>query len=257
MFRRAKVGYKVSGGRNKQGKVTIRCRGGGNKRCSLFVSDFSNIVGVPAKILGCYYDRARSGYVALICYVTGVFTFVIAADNCELDKYIVVGKGYEGFLFISLLGSSKFLFEFVVGQSFFNVATTYGGYGFLGRAAGSKVVLLKKYLENKVLLKLPSKELRIASGFGRGICGVVSNIFRNERQLGKAGVSRGLGWRSIVRGVAKNPIDHPHGGNTAGGRCSVTPWGRLTKGKPTRKVKKGLGSILVFRRLVSKSLVQY
>lgn len=246
--RKLKNGLKKTGGRNNKGRITCYHRGGGNKRSYYMVDLKRQLLGIPGKVLEVRKDANRRGHIALVGYVNGIFGYILAPEGLQVGTFIVAGKGFEDVPFISKLGSSKSLVEYAAGEMVYNVGmrglltTTYA------RSPGSCLIVIRSgVLGNKCLVKMPSKEIRLLDGTCWASKGVVSNLSWHTVKLGKAGVVRSFGRRPVVRGVAMNPIDHPHGGNTAGGRPSVSPWGRLTKGKPTRAVRKNAGLILVRR----------
>lgn len=250
------LNIRKSGGRNNRGRITSFHRGGGYKRFIKYVDHKHSVYGIPCKVIKIIKSDVffgYKGYYALVYYVSGIFSIVVATHEMQEGMYIVSGNGYNNFDFISRMGSSKLLHTNKVGDVVCDIEVVPGDGGVYARACGTYGTVLKTHLNVKdVLVRLPSKEIRIIDGYCRSVLGRISNIFKREEIIGKAGIRRNSGWRPVVRGVAMNPIDHPHGGNTAGGRPSVSPWGKLTKGQPTRKRSKRTVNIFLSRRAALK-----
>lgn len=241
-----------SGGRNNQGRITVFTKSGGHKRLYRFVDFKQNMLNVTAKIMSVDYDPNRSANIALVLYSNGVFSYILAGETFKAGDFVRINLFYsddfKGFQ-RCLIGSMP------LGSSFFNLELEPSQGGVLVRSAGCAGVLLKKmYERNLAVVKLPSSEYRLVSLNAFATLGVVSNSDHRLNKLYKAGQSRWLGVKPSVRGVAMNPIDHPHGGGqgkTSGGRPSVTPWGWYTKGKKTRRVKSISSKFIVKRRIMN------
>lgn len=225
-------------GRTKKGRITSFHRGGG-KHNKNYLIDFSRaFYGIPYVVREVFYDVKRTSKVALICYENGVLAYILAPHDLKRGDFCISGS-YLG----NISGYSACLMEIPSGTFVFNLEKFPGSKSLFTRSAGCFSQILKKFhFSNEliyVLVKLSSGEIRYFHGGVRATIGLVSNIFWQYNRLSKAGDSRIKGRRPVVRGVAKNPVDHPHGGGegrSSGGRKSVTPWGILTKGYKTRRV---------------------
>jgi large subunit ribosomal protein L2 len=241
---------KRSGGRNNLGRMTVRRRGGGHKRRYRSIDFKRDKIGVPAKIAAIEYDPNRSAFIALLHYEDGEKRYILAPQKVQVGDTIVSRSDAD-----IKPGNALRLRQMPVGTVVHNVELRPGKGGQLARSAGCWAQLMAK--EGRYgLLKLPSGELRRILLECRATVGSVSNPEHENRSLGKAGRSRWLGKRPSVRGVAMNPVDHPHGGGegrTAGGRHPVTPWGKPTKGKKTRKNKRTEKYIQKRRKTRNKS----
>jgi large subunit ribosomal protein L2 len=226
---------KKTGGRNNSGRMTVRRRGGGHKRHYRQIDFKRDKLGVPARVAAIEYDPNRSAYIALLNYADGEKRYIIAPQKVKVGDELIASREAD-----ITPGNSLKLKHMPVGTVVHNVEMRPGKGGQLARSAGCWAQLMAK--ENKYgLLKLPSGEIRRVLLECRATVGAVSNPEHENVELGKAGRSRWKGIRPSVRGVAMNPIDHPHGGGegrTAGGRHPVTPWGKGTKGLKTRKNKR-------------------
>lgn len=238
-------GISSSGGRNNLGRVTVRHRGGGHKRSYRFI-DFKRIKdAIPARVERIEYDPNRTSFIALVRYEDGNFSYILAPQRLEVDSLVVSGVNSE-----IRVGNNLKLKDIPIGTVVHNVEMKPGKGGQIARAAGSCVQILGRDA-GYVQLKLSSGELRMVKGECRATIGTVSNPDHKNISLAKAGRSRWLGRRPSVRGVAMNPIDHPHGGGegkTSGGRHPVTPWGKPTKGHKTRSKKKDTDFLIIRRR---------
>ncbi|MFV9878034.1 MAG: 50S ribosomal protein L2 [Anaplasma ovis] len=226
------VGRASSGGRNAHGVVTVRHRGGGHKRLRRVVDLKRNKDGIQAVVQRLEYDPNRTAFLALVRYEDGELSYILAPDGLKASDVVVSGAGSD-----VLPGNCLQLSSIPAGTFVHNVELRPGGGGIIARAAGSYAQVMGRD-GAYVLLRLGSGEVRKILALCRATVGVVSNLNNQNIKLGKAGRSRWLGFRPAVRGVAMNPVDHPHGGGegkTSGGRNSVTPWGVPTKGKKTRK----------------------
>ena len=222
-------------GRNNSGRITVRRRGGAAKRRYRIVDFKRNKLDIPAKVTGIVYDPNRTCNLALITYLDGLKSLIIAPAGLKVGDQIVSSSEAD-----IKVGNSKKLSEIPVGTLVHNVELNPGAGGQLARSAGSYVQVMAKE-ESTVLLRLPSGEVRKVRSNCRATIGQVGNLEHEQRVLGKAGKNRWLGNRPKVRGVVMNPVDHPHGGGegrTSGGRHPVSPWGTPTKGYKTRKNKR-------------------
>lgn len=223
-----------TGGRNNRGRVTCRHMGGGHKRRYRVIDFKRDKVGVPARVASIEYDPNRSARIALLTYADGEKRYILAPKDLKVGDPIETGPGAE-----IRPGNALALAEIPLGTLVHNVELKPGKGGQMARSAGTYVQLLAKEGEYAAL-RLPSGEVRRVRIECSATVGQVGNEEHENQSVGKAGRTRWLGIRPTVRGVAMNPIDHPHGGGegrTSGGRHPVTPWGVPTKGKKTRKNK--------------------
>jgi large subunit ribosomal protein L2 len=225
---------KTSGGRNSLGRMTVRHRGGGHKRRYREIDFRRDKEGIPAKVASIEYDPNRSANIALLHYADGEKRYIIAPNKLQVGDRIIAGPDAE-----INIGNAIPLKNIPLGTNVHNVELHVGHGGQLARGAGSYARLMAK--EGKyALLKLPSGEVRMVLLGCKATIGQVGNLDYENISIGKAGRNRWLGKRPKVRGVAMNPVDHPHGGGegkSSGGRHPVTPWGVPTKGYKTRKRK--------------------
>jgi large subunit ribosomal protein L2 len=235
---------KKTGGRNSMGRITMRHKGSGHKRMYRIIDFKRDKDGVPAKVASIEYDPNRSANIALLNYVDGEKRYILAPKNLEVGDQILSGKGAE-----IRTGNTVPLREIPLGTHVHNIELNIGHGGQLARSAGSYAQLMAK--EGKYAqIKLPSGEVRMVLQDCRATIGQIGNLDYENISIGKAGRNRWLGKRPHVRGVAMNPVDHPHGGGegkSSGGRHPVTPWGVPTKGYKTR-VKKASDRLIVKRR---------
>jgi large subunit ribosomal protein L2 len=226
---------KRSGGRNNNGRITVRHRGGGHKRRFRLIDFKRNKIGIPARVQSIEYDPNRSAYIALVNYADGVKSYILAPQGLNVGDEVVSSIHAD-----IKPGNALRLKSIPVGTVVHNIELRPGKGGQMVRSAGTWAQLMAK--EGKyALLRLPSGELRKVLLTCRASIGAVSNPKHENGSSGKAGRTRWLGRRPSVRGVAMNPVDHPHGGGegrTSGGRHPVTPWGTPTKGYKTRKNKR-------------------
>ena len=228
-------GLRSKGGRNNKGRITMRRRGGGHKR-RYRVVDFKRLkYDMPATVERLEYDPYRSAFIALIRYEDGELSYILAPQRLSVGDSVVSGTAVD-----IKPGNAMPLQNIPVGTIVHNVELKVGGGGQISRAAGTYVQLVGKD-HGYAQLRLNSGELRMVRAECMATVGAVSNPDQGNIKLGKAGRNRWLGKRPSVRGVAMNPVDHPHGGGegrSSGGRHPVTPWGKPTKGKRTRSNKK-------------------
>jgi large subunit ribosomal protein L2 len=233
-----------TGGRNSGGRMTIRHRGGGHKRKYRLIDFRRNKDGVPARVASIEYDPNRSSNIALLHYADGEKRYILAPLKLRVGDKVSSGPGAE-----IRPGNSIFLREIPLGTHIHNIELKIGYGGQLARSAGSYAQLMAK--EGKYAqIKLPSGEVRMVLLDCKATIGQVGNLDHENISIGKAGRNRWLGKRPHVRGVAMNPVDHPHGGGegkSSGGRHPVTPWGVPTKGYRTR-ARKSSDRLIVKRR---------
>jgi large subunit ribosomal protein L2 len=226
---------KKTGGRNNRGRVTSRHIGGGHKRRYRLIDFKRDKRGVPAKVSSVQYDPNRSARIALLTYLDGEKRYILAPKDLKVGDLITAGPDVE-----VKPGNSLPLGQIPLGTQVHNVELQPGKGGQLARSAGVYAQLMAKE-GDYAQLRLPSGEVRKVRQDCYATVGQVGNEDHENVTLGKAGRTRWLGIRPHVRGVAMNPIDHPHGGGegrTSGGRHPVTPWGLPTKGKKTRSNKR-------------------
>ena len=239
------VGKNRSGGRNADGRITMRRMGGGHKK-SLRLVDFKRRkFDVPATVERIEYDPNRSGFIALIKYADGELSYILAPQRLAAGDTVVSGERAD-----IKPGNAMPLKNIPVGTIVHNVEMKPGRGGQLARAAGAYVQLVGRDV-GSALLRMGSGELRMVRSDCMATIGAVSNPDQTNVKIGKAGRSRWLGKRPSVRGTAMNPVDHPHGGGegrTKGGRHPVTPWGKPTKGYRTRKRAKASDKMIIRRR---------
>lgn len=233
-----------SGGRNNQGRITTRHKGGGHKQHYRVIDFKRNKDGVPARVERLEYDPNRSAHIALLLYADGERRYILAPQDVRAGSEIVSGQNAP-----IKQGNCLPLRNIPVGTTVHAVEMKPGKGAQLARSAGTSVQLVARE-GAYATLRLRSGEMRKVPSECRATIGVVSNGEHNLRKLGKAGATRWRGVRPTVRGVAMNPVDHPHGGGegrTSGGRHPVTPWGVPTKGYKTRKNKR-TDNMIVRRR---------
>ncbi len=227
-------GLGKKGGRNNMGHVTARRRGGGHKRLYRVVDFRRTKADVPATVERLEYDPNRSAFLALLRYEDGEQAYILAPQRVRPGDKVVSGESVD-----IVPGNAMPLQNIPVGTVIHNIELKAGAGGKIARAGGTYAQLVGKDA-GYAQIKLSSGELRTVRAECMATIGAVSNPDQQNVKLGKAGRKRWLGKRPSVRGVAMNPIDHPHGGGegrTSGGRHPVTPWGKPTKGKRTRSNK--------------------
>ncbi len=227
-------GLNSKGGRNNLGRITVRRRGGGHKRRYRKVDFKRRKNDLVATVERLEYDPNRSAFIALIKYSDGENSYILAPQRLDVGDQIISGERVD-----IKPGNAMPLENIPVGTIIHNVEMKPGGGGQIARAAGAYVQLVGKD-GGFAQLRLGSGELRMVPARCIATVGSVSNADNKNTNMGKAGRNRWLGKRPSVRGVAMNPVDHPHGGGegrSSGGRHPVTPWGVPTKGKRTRGKK--------------------
>jgi large subunit ribosomal protein L2 len=238
-------GLSKSGGRNKNGRITSRHRGGGAKRRYRRVDFKRRKDGVPAKVAAIEYDPNRSAHIALLHYADGEKRYILAPQRLRVGMTVSNGPNAD-----IAVGNCLPLRNIPTGTTVHCVELTPGRGGQMGRSAGTAIQLVAKEGE-RASLRLPSGETRMVPLDCRAAIGAIGNPEHQNIDLGKAGRSRHKGRRPQTRGTAMNPVDHPHGGgegSTTPGRHPVTPWGVPTLGYPTRKKRKPSDRWIVRRR---------
>jgi len=245
-LKRLTKSLKRSDGRNSFGRITSYHRGGGVKRRYRIIDFKREILDIPGFVRRIEYDPIRNSYIALICYANGILSYILASENLGIGAMLLNTKQYYSDYTNS---SSLILKNYPIGSFIHNLELSPGEGAKICRSAGSYAQILKKVGLTHVIIKLKSGEHRLVNCNSFASFGVVSNSNFKNISLHKAGQARLLGRRPIVRGVAMNPIDHPHGGNTSGGRPSVSPWGKLAKGGKTRSANKSSNNFIIKKRL--------
>jgi len=237
-------GKHSTGGRNNLGRITSRSRGAGHKQKYRDIDFYRKKDDVKAKVERIEYDPNRSAHVALLKYEDGVMNYIIAPHKIKVGDEIISGKNKE-----IQIGNCMPLSNIPVGTDIHNIELSPKGGGKLVRSAGSSAQISGSD-ENYSIVKLNSGEIRKIISSARATIGSVSNTDHQNIKIGKAGRNRWKGKRPSVRGVAMNPVDHPHGGGegkTSGGRSPVSPWGQSAKGLKTRK-NKVTNKFIILRR---------
>jgi large subunit ribosomal protein L2 len=233
------------GGRNNQGKITVRHRGGGHKRRYRIIDFRRDKDGIPAKVASIEYDPNRSARIALLHYVDGEKRYILAADGLQVGEHLESGPEAP-----PKVGNCLPLSRVPLGTSVHSVELRPGRGGNMCRSAGSSATLMAREAD-WAQITLPSGEIRRIPSACRATIGSVGNSDHMGIVLGKAGRKRWLGRRPHVRGTAMNPVDHPHGGGegrTKGGRHPVSPTGKPAKGGSTRQRRKPSNASIVRRR---------
>ena len=240
------VSLNKSAGRNNQGKITVRHRGGGNRKKYRLVDFKRNKDGIPATVKTIEYDPNRTANIALICYADGEKSYILAPNGLKVGQKVMNGAEAE-----VRVGNCLPLTAIPVGTQVHNIELYPGRGGQLVRSAGNSAQLMAK--EGKyATLRLPSGEMRMVPIVCRATIGQVGNIDHELINIGKAGRKRHMGIRPTVRGSVMNPNDHPHGGGegkTGIGRPGpCTPWGKPALGLKTRKKNKQSNKMILRRR---------
>jgi large subunit ribosomal protein L2 len=236
---------KKSGGRNSRGRMTARHRGGGHKRRYRKIDFNRDKHGVPARVASIEYDPNRTARIALLHYADGEKRYILAPLGIKVGETVSSGPDAE-----VKSGNALPLSRIPLGISIHNIEFSPGKGAQIVRSAGGAAVMIARE-GNFARVRLPSGEIRLIHVDCMATIGQLGNVEHEGISIGKAGRSRWLGRRPKVRGVAMNPIDHPHGGGegkSSGGRHPSTPWGKPTKGYKTRKVKKASNKYIVVRR---------
>ncbi|MBF0117594.1 MAG: 50S ribosomal protein L2 [Desulfobacterales bacterium] len=226
---------KKSGGRNSNGRITARHRGGANKRYYRIIDFKRDKIDIPAKVASIEYDPNRSARIALLNYADGEKRYILAPIDLKVGDKVMAGVNAD-----IKPGNSLPISNIPLGTYIHNIELKLGKGGQIVRSAGTYAQLMAKE-EKYALVKLPSGEVRMVLLACKATVGQLGNVDHENVSIGKAGRKRHLGVRPSVRGVAMNPIDHPMGGGegrSSGGRHPCSPWGMPTKGFKTRKNKK-------------------
>ena len=237
-------GQNFTGGRNNHGRITSRHIGGGSKHKFRIIDFFRKKKNVSATVDRIEYDPNRTAYIALITYEDKVKSYIICPQGLKIGDKIETGKNAE-----IKIGNALELKDIPPGTSIHNVELIPGNGGKLARSAGSSITL-SGYDEDYAILRLSSGETRKVNSSCLATIGVVSKKNKKNIKIGKAGRNRWRGKRPQTRGVAMNPVDHPHGGGegkTSGGRSPVSPWGQSAKGLKTRRPKRS-DKLIITRR---------
>ena len=222
-------------GRNNKGHLTIRHRGGGHRKLYRLIDFRRDKRDIPAKVESLEYDPNRSARIALLSYADGEKRYILAPNGLAVGATVIAGEGAD-----ILVGNALPLKNIPLGTMVHNIELKQGKGGQMARSAGAAAQLLAKE-GGYAQIKVPSGETRMVNLECFATVGQVGNLDHENISIGKAGRTRWLGKRPTVRGVAMNPIDHPHGGGegkTSGGRNPVSPWGLPTKGYKTRNSKR-------------------
>jgi len=234
-----------SGGRNNYGRIAVRRRGGGHKKRYRIIDFRRNKFDVPAKVATIEYDPNRSANIALLHYADGEKRYILSPLGLKVGDTVLSSERAD-----ITPGNTLPLHAIPLGTQVHNIELHIGGGGQMVRAAGCSAQVMAKE-GTYAQIRMPSGEVRKVHMKCMATVGQVGNIDQENVSLGKAGRKRWQGRRPKVRGVAMNPVDHPHGGGegrTSGGRHPVTPWGKPTKGYKTRKKRKDSNKYIVKRR---------
>ena len=220
-----------TGGRNNNGRITVRWRGGGHKRRYRIIDFKRARREESAEVVRLEYDPNRSGFIALVKYEDGELSYILAPQRLRAGDKVVAGERVD-----VKPGNAMPMRNIPAGTIIHNIELKAGKGGQLARSAGTYAQLVGRDA-GYALLRLSSGEVRLVSGECMATIGAVSNPDHSNTVTGKAGRTRWKGNRPTVRSIAMNPIDHPNGGRTKGGKHWATPWGKPTKGAKTRKNK--------------------
>ncbi len=229
------IGKHSTGGRNNLGRITSRHKGAGHKHKYREIDFYRKKDDIKAVIERIEYDPNRSAHVALLKYEDGVYSYILAPNKISVGDEIVSGRNKE-----IKVGNCMQLSDIPAGTDIHNIELSPNGGGKLARSAGSSAQISGTD-DNYCIIKLKSGEIRKIINNARATIGTVSNTDHQNIKIGKAGRNRWRGKRPQTRGVAMNPVDHPHGGGegkTSGGRSPVSPWGQSAKGLKTRNNKR-------------------
>ena len=240
------VKLKKNAGRNVHGKITVRHKGGGNKRKYRIIDFKRNKDGIPAKVATIEYDPNRTANIALLNYADGEKRYILAPQGLKVGTVVLSGKGAD-----IKPGNCLELRDMPVGTLVHNIELKAGKGGQIVRSAGASAQLMAKE-GGRALLRLPSGEVRYVKDNCRATVGQVGNVEYANEVIGKAGRKRHMGIRPTVRGSVMNPNDHPHGGGEGrspiGRPSPVTPWGKPALGYKTRKKNQASNKMIVSRR---------
>ena len=239
-------GKSSSGGRNNSGSITSRYRGGGHKKAYRQIDFKRRKFDAPAKVERLEYDPNRTAFIALIKFEDGELAYILAAQRLAVGDTVVSGEYVD-----VKPGNAMPLGNIPVGTIVHNIELKIGKGGQIARSAGTYAQLVGRD-GAYVILRLNSGEQRLVHGLCIATVGAVANPDNMNVSIGKAGRYRWMGCRGHVRGETMNPVDHPLGGRTRGGRHPVTPWGKPTRGAKTRKNKSTTKFIMVSRHVRKK-----
>jgi large subunit ribosomal protein L2 len=242
-------GKHSNGGRNNNGRITVRFRGGGHKKAYRQIDFKRRKFDAPARVERIEYDPNRTAFIALLQYEDGEQNYILAPQRLSQGDTVVAGEHVD-----VKPGNAMPMANMPVGTIVHNIELKIGKGGQIARSAGAYAQIVGRD-QDYVILRLNSAEQRLAHGRCMATVGAVSNPDHMNTTIGKAGRTRWLGFRPHNRGVTMNPVDHPHGGGegrTSGGRHPVTPWGKPTKGKKTRNNKSTSKFILASRHVRKK-----
>lgn len=225
-------GLSKSGGRGNTGRITSRRKGGGHKAAYRLVDFQRRKFDVAAKVERLEYDPNRTAFIALIKYADGELSYILAPQRLAIGDTVMSGQSVD-----VKPGNAMPLAAIPVGTIIHNIETKPGKGGQLARAAGTFAMLAGRD-QGYAILKLKSGETRMVRAECMASIGAVSNADHVNEVIGKAGRARWMGYRPVSRGIARNPVDHPNGGRTNGGKHWATPWGKPTKGNKTRTNKR-------------------
>ncbi|MEG1480027.1 MAG: 50S ribosomal protein L2 [Kiritimatiellia bacterium] len=232
-------------GRNNQGRITVRHRGGGVRRRFRIVDFLRDKVGIPAKVAAICYDPNRTANLALLNYADGEKRYILAPEGLAVGATVVSGPDAE-----PIVGNALPLEKIPLSMEIHNIELVAGKGAQMARSAGTSCTLMAR-ANGVATLRMPSGEIRLVSSACLATIGVVGEGDWSGVKLGKAGRKRLMGIRPTVRGVAMNPVDHPMGGGegrTSGGSHPRSPWGKLAKGGKTRNRRKNSNRFIVKRR---------
>jgi len=238
-------GTSDTAGRNNYGRITVRRRGGGHKKKYRAIDFLRNKKGIVARVESIEYDPNRTAYIALVCYADGERRYIIAPEGLKVGQEVVSNDQVE-----NEPGNTAPIGNIPIGTNIHGIEMVLGRGAQIARSAGSFAIISGRD-KGYTIIKLPSGEVRKINDRCIATIGIVSNGEHELLSIGKAGRNRWMGNRPKVRGVAMNPVDHPHGGGegkTSGGRHPVSPWGKPTKGKKTRNKKKVGTNLIINRR---------
>jgi large subunit ribosomal protein L2 len=238
------VRLKRNSGRNNLGRITVRHQGGGSKKLYRIIDFKRDKTGIPGKVKTIEYDPNRSAWISLIQYADGEKRYIIWPEGLQVGSTVIASEDSD-----IKPGNTMMLQNVPLGTFVHNIEMRPGKGGQMARSAGAYAQVLAKE-GGQIHLKMPSGEVRKVSAVCKATIGQVGNSSHSNITIGKAGRSRWLGIRPTVRGVAMNPVDHPHGGGEGRvkGNHPVTPWGISTKGHKTRKKSKSSNKDIVKRR---------
>lgn len=238
--------FQQSGGRNNNGRITVRYRGGGHKRLYRTIDFKRNKFGIPAKVASLEYDPNRTARIALLNYADGEKRYILAPHGLVIGDVLLSGSGVD-----VRTGNAIPLMEMPLGVVVHNIEMRPGKGAQLARSAGASAQVMGRE-GAYVQIRLSSGEMRKILGTCMATVGQVGNLDHNNISIGKAGRSRWMGTRPHVRGVVMNPVDHPHGGGEGksgqGNPHPVSPWGQPTKGYKTRSKKNPTSKMIISRR---------